>query len=412
MFLPPLTFPFSRADALRRLRTLAAACGLAGPVLFAAVLALQGAPVRAADEGAVVPQAPASGTRPSLTVTLVSPQQGDWPLRLVATGNIAAWQEAVIGTEAGGLRLQEVRVNVGDRVKRGQVLALLQTDTLQADRDQTRASLAEAEAMLAEARANADRARELLPSGMITTQQANQWLTGEQTAKARLAALKARLKADEVRLAQTRVMAPDDGVISARVATLGAIVQPGQELFRLIRKERLEWRAEVPESDLGRIKPGQPVRVVGTDGGSVAGTVRTIAPTVDAQKRNGLVYVDLQGGLAGQGGLRAGMFARGEFQIGSSPGLTLPQTAVVMRDGFNYVLQVGDDRRVRQLKVQVGRRLGERVEITGGLDAKARVVASGGGFLADGDLVRVVDGPLPAPAAAPAGGKARNGQPG
>jgi RND family efflux transporter MFP subunit len=362
----------------------------------------------------------ATAARPALTVALVAPTAGEWPLRLEATGNIAAWQEAVIGTEVGGLRLLEVRVNVGERVRRGQVLAVLQTDTLQADRAQTRASLSEAEAMLAEARANADRARELLPSGMITTQQANQWLTGEQTARARVAALQARLKADNVRLAQTRIAAPDDGVISSRSATLGAVAQPGQELFRLIRKERLEWRAEVPETELARLKPGQPVKVRAGDAVAVNGIVRTVAPTVDSQKRNGLVYVDLQGS---GGVLRAGMFARGEFQLGSAPGLTLPQAAVVLRDGFNYVLKVGADRRVSQVKVQVGRRFGDRIEITAGLDTQARVVASGGGFLADGDLVRVVEAPPAAGAAqpskagahAPAKGaapSAKNGQPG
>jgi multidrug efflux pump subunit AcrA (membrane-fusion protein) len=94
------------------------------------------------------------------------------------------------------------------------------------------------------------------------------------------------------------------------------------------------------------------------------------------------------------------MFASGEFDIGQGQGLTLPQSAVLLRDGFSYVLRVGPDSRVSETKVTVGRRVGERIEITGGLDANARVVASGGGFLSDGDTVRVVDGT--AQAAAPA----------
>jgi len=113
---------------------------------------------------------------------------------------------------------------------------------------------------------------------------------------------------------------------------------------------------------------------------------------VDPATRNGLVYVD----LPAPGAARAGMFARGEFDVGSSSALTLPQSAVVLRDGFAYVFAVDAEGKVRQRKVATGRRAGERVEITGGLDAGARVVASGGGFLADGDTVRVV------PAAAPA----------
>jgi len=125
--------------------------------------------------------------------------------------------------------------------------------------------------------------------------------------------------------------------------------------------------------------------------------VRQVAPTVDAATRNALVYVD----LPDTGGrLKAGMFARGEFATGSSTALTLPQSAVLLRDGFSYVFAVGADNRVAQLKVATGRRSGERIEILQGLDDQARVVASGGGFLADGDTVRVVAAAAPAAPAA------------
>ena len=112
-----------------------------------------------------------------------------------------------------------------------------------------------------------------------------------------------------------------------------------------------------------------------------------VAPTVDDKTRNGIVYVD----LASNGDARAGMFARGDFQIGAGQALTLPQSAVLMRDGFSYVMRVGPDAKVAESKVATGRRVGDRVEITSGLDGGARVVASGGGFLADGDTVRVVE---------------------
>ena len=165
----------------------------------------------------------------------------------------------------------------------------------------------------------------------------------------------------------------------------------------MIRQGRLEWRAEVAAPDLARLRPGDKALVTTPAGDTIAGKVRMIAPTVDVATRNGLVYVD----LPAPGSLRAGMFARGEFDIGSSAALTLPQAAVLLRDGFHYVLRVGPDAKVVQTKVEVGRRVGGRVEITGGLGADARVVASGGGFLADGDLVRVVDAaPVAAAAAA------------
>ena len=360
--------------------------------------------VRAADDKAAATVAP----KAALTVTAVQPLRGSLPLAVVANGNVAAWQEAVVGAEAAGLRLAEVRVNVGDRVKRGQVLASFAADMPQAELAQARAALTEAEATLSEASANAQRARDLQASGALSAQQINQYLTAERTAAARLDALRAGFKLQQLRLAQTQVLAPDDGVISARAATVGAVVGAGQELFRLIRQGRLEWRAEVSSSDLAALQPGMAVRLTPAGGATVDGRLRVVAPTVDAATRNGLVYVDLpQPGTA-----RAGMFARGEFMIGSSPALTLPQGAVLLRDGFSYVFQLGAESKVQQVKVSVGRRLGERIEITGGLDSTARVVASGAGFLGDGDSVRVVEAPPavaaaagPAPAPAPAARK-------
>ena len=182
------------------------------------------------------------------------------------------------------------------------------------------------------------------------------------------------------------------------------MVGAGQELFRLIRGGRLEWRAEVAADDLAKLAPGQRVRVQPAGGDAVEGRVRMVGPTVDPATRNGLVYVD----LPRPGAARAGMFARGDFELGSTPALTLPAGAVLLRDGFAWVFKVGADGRVEQAKVTVGRRSGERVEITGGLDAAARVVASGGSFLADGDLVRVVEAPVQrAAAGVPATGLTR-----
>ncbi len=339
----------------------------------------------------------AAAARPSLTVTTATPQSSDWPQVLAANGNIVAWQEAVIGAEISGHRLTEVLVNVGDVVKKGQLLARVSSDMVAADWAQTKAAEAEAEAMLAEAKANADRARSLQPTGALSGQQINQLLTAEQTAAARLNSVRAKVKSDELRVAHTRVLAPDGGVISARTATVGSLTQPGQELFRLIRGGRLEWRAEVTAAELAKLKPGVAAMVVMPDGSKAAGKVRMVAPTIDPQTRNALVYVDLAPvvGVAGNVA-RAGMFARGEFELGRTGAVTLPQSAVLLRDGFSYVFQLEADNRVAQKKVTVGRRAGDRIEITSGVEANARVVATGAGFLSDGDTVRVVDSAAPA----------------
>jgi HlyD family secretion protein len=149
---------------------------------------------------------------------------------------------------------------------------------------------------------------------------------------------------------------------------------------------------------MASLKPGMAAMVTAGSAPAIKGTVRMVAPTVDPATRLGLVYVDLPAAATAEGGARAGMFARGEFEIGSGSGLTLPQSAVLLRDGFSYVLRVGADSKVAQVKVGVGRRVGDQIEITSGLPAGAPVVAAGGGFLADGDTVRVVE---PAPANKP-----------
>jgi RND family efflux transporter MFP subunit len=343
----------------------------------------------------------AKSPRPALTVQTAPPQRTAMTQRLAANGNVAAWQEASIGAESNGLRLTEVRVNVGDSVKAGQVLATFAAEMVQADVAQARASLLEAKAHAAEAASNAERARTLQASGALSAQQIEQYTTAAQAAQARVEAAQALLQAQQLRLQHTQVRAPDHGVISARSATVGAVVGAGTELFRMVRKGRLEWRAEVTATELGRLRPGTAAQVTAASGASVQGQLRMVAPTVDPQTRNALVYVD----LPAHPDLRAGMFARGEFVLGQSDALTVPQEALVVREGFTYLFVLGADQRVQRLKVQPGRRAGERVEILSGLDAGAPVVVRGAGFLNDGDLVRVASGPEKSeekPAAAPA----------
>ena len=337
---------------------------------------------------AATPANAQAAPKPALTVTVAVPESVRLPIKLAANGNIAAWQEAVIGAESSGLRLTDVRVNVGDVVKAGQVLATFATDSVQADVAQARASLLEAQANAFDAAGNAERARSLQSSGALSTQQINQYQTTEKTAKARAEAAQAVLSAQQLRSRQTQVLAPDSGVISARTATVGSVVGSGAELFRMIRQGRLEWRAEVTSSELGRIAVGTPVSVVPASGGTLRGRVRMVAPSVDAQTRAALVYVDLP--ASGKTSTaKAGMFARGEFELGATEALTVPQRALVVRDGFNYLFQLGDGNRVSQLKVQTGRLAGERVEVVSGLPADARIVVNGAGFLNDGDLVRL-----------------------
>jgi HlyD family secretion protein len=333
------------------------------------------------------PKEIASTVKPALTVSTVKPATSMVNATFNASGSVNAWQDSIIGAESQGLRINDVRVNVGSQVQKGQVLATFAPETVAAELAQSKASVTEAEAALAEASANADRAKMLDASGALSQQQINQYLTLAKTAEARLAAARAQAKVAEVRLSHTQVLAPDSGTISARLATVGAVVQSGQELFRMVRQNRLEWRAEVTAAELPNINVGQKVSITTPAGEKVAGTVRMIAPTIDPQTRNVQVYVDLSASKAA----KAGMFARGEFQLSDSNGLLLPQQAIVMRDGFSYVFVLTPDNHAKQVKVETGRRVSDRIEVKSGVDAATSVIATGAGFLKDGDLVRVLN---------------------
>ncbi|MES2150573.1 MAG: efflux RND transporter periplasmic adaptor subunit [Pseudomonadota bacterium] len=360
-------------------------------VLAAATLGLGCAALAITSAHSVAADAPAP-VKPALTVTTVKASAARLPIKLAANGNVAAWQEALIGSELGGQRLTEVRVNVGDVVRKGEVLAVFAAEAVNADAAQARAGLLEAEANAEEAGANARRARSLQSTGALSAQQISQYLTAEQTANARIASAKAALATQQLRQKYTQVVAPDAGVISARSATVGAVLGVGSELFRMIRQGRLEWRAEVTAGELARLKPGTTAVIKAANGSELTGKVRMIAPTIDPQTRSALVYVDLPPSLGPNAPFKAGMFASGQFELGSSDAMTVPQQSLVVRDGFSYVFRLNPDQRVSQLKVQSGRRLDQRIEVTGGLAPEALVVVSGAGFLNDGDLVRNVPG--------------------
>lgn len=395
------------------------------PLLLATLLFAAGcAPSSNSADG---PQASASAPRPALTVTAVQPQQQTLPDAVSANGNIAAHEEISVGADVNGLRLAQVFVNVGDVVKKGQLLALFDDASTRADEAQARAALAEAQAALDEAAANARRFAGMAGSGAVSQQEAGQYATTEKTARARMAAARAALQGHALRLRHTRVLAPDDGVISARSATSGQVALPGAELFRMVRQGRLEWRAEVTAEQLPLVQLGQIAHITlpGPPGHApqVQGKVRQLAPTVDEKTRYAIVYVDLPIG----GPARAGMYVSGQIVQGDRSALTLPLAALVMRDGYAHVMQLmpesgspaaasqPDSRggaidaatamplaRVHMQRVQLGRMAADVAEVLQGLPDNATVAVQGAAFLNDGDLVRVAPAASDAQPATPA----------
>ncbi|MGQ9370672.1 efflux RND transporter periplasmic adaptor subunit [Azospirillum sp. ST 5-10] len=318
-----------------------------------------------------------------LTVTATTPSVLEWPQTLTASGPLAAWQEAVIGAEVGSLRITDLFADVGTVVTRGQELARLSRDSARADVRKQEATVAEARAKLAQAEADARRARKVKGSGALSEQQVTEYLIAEDTAKASLAAAEANLESSRITLGQTSIRAVDDGVITARSAALGTVVSAGTELFRLQRQGRVEWRAELDARQLARVRPGQTARVTLPDGRTLTGAVRLPAPSLDGDTGRGIVYVALPAGS----GAVAGGYASGTIELETAPALTVPQSAVVLRDGRAYVFSIGADGRVRRHGVTTGRHRDARAEILTGLPADLPIVESGGAFLSDGSVV-------------------------
>jgi len=333
-----------------------------------------------------------------LTVEVVTLTTLPWPQTIQANGTLAAWQEVIVSPETGGLRIAELLVDVGSRVKRGQVLARLADESLQNDLHKQQAVLAQAQAALDKAASNVRRARMVETTGGLSAQSIEETKINETTARANLASAKADLDAVLLKLRQSRIVAPDDGLVSSRSGVLGNVVSAGTELFRLVRQGRIEWQGEVDAHQLSDVRAGQRASVTLPDGQAVDGRVRLVGPVLSTSTGRALVYVS----LPADSPAKVGMFGKGSIELPAQAAVTLPQTALVARDGRDYVYLVDKDSKVKSVVVTVGRRQQQRVEVVGGLTPNARVVASGGAFLSDGSKVTVAAASSASSSAAPA----------
>ena len=320
-----------------------------------------------------------------LPVTTSVAEKAVRPAMLEASGQIVAWEEASVSVRETGLPVVEVYVRVGDHVKKGQLLALLDDSTVRPEVAQAEAAVVRAQAASQEATANSNRALALKDSGGVLSPQAVlQATTKAAMADAELTQAKAALTAVSQRLDHTHITAPDNGVISSRTVALGMVAPSGTEFFRLIRQDRLEWRAEITGPQLAGLKSGLVVHLRLPDGRVSAGRVRQLSPSLDPVTRLGLAYVDLESSPA----VRAGMYVKGDIEIGRREVVLAPADSVVTRDGRSYAVTL-DGNHAKLVPVTTGQRLPETTEILSGVKAGATLIVQGAGFLTDGTRVRV-----------------------
>ncbi|XUY26137.1 efflux RND transporter periplasmic adaptor subunit [Agrobacterium sp. rho-8.1] len=341
--------------------------------------------------------------------------------RVVATGTLRPVDEIYVQPLVDGLSIDTLNVDIGDKVEAGASLAELSKDSLvleksqlQANRAKAEASVAQSNAQVIESQANyddairqRDRADRLGKSGSGSVSQVEQTAAAADVAQARLQASRqavtvgeadikvvdAQIKDIDLKLSRTSVKTPVAGIVSAKNARVGAIASgSGDPLFTVIKDNAIELVADLSETDIQKVEPGQRA-VITVAGGrnKIEGKVRLVSPTVDATTRLGSVHIL----LPADSPARAGMYGSAEVVIASANALALPLSAVTSgRDGSTT--RRVENGVVRQVAVEIGIQDGGFVEIKNGISVGDVVVEKAGAFVRDGDKIN----PVPADAAA------------
>jgi HlyD family secretion protein len=347
---------------------------------------------------------------PAITVTEAGRSAA--PTTVSIIGTIGARYDTPIGAEGDGGRVSAVLVEAGDHVKRGQVLARIDTSVLepQVANLQANLELARAEAELAAAEYH--RAIAVGKSGALSAEETERRRSNSVTADAKVKVAAAQLAEAQARLARAEVRAPADGTILTRTVEVGQTVSPGSgALFRMAEGNEVELRGDVAEQDLPLLKVGQAVEVRLTGSAAVyEGHVRLLGAVIDPQTRLGMARV----ALAPDPNLRPGAFARAEVTVSNAERIVLPQTAVLSDDKGSYVFIVNSSDKIERRPVHVSGIVASGVTIADGVDEKDRVVLTAGAFLQPGEVVKPIEsgasgGATGAPGSTPAASAANAG---
>ncbi len=407
------------------------------------------------------------GPAPVITVSAQQAVLKPVARQIQVNGTISAWDPISVGSQQSGLEVKSITVEEGMRVKKGQLLATLDSSVLVPELESEKAKLkssianaqkavqpnrvedinglkaavsqaeanvadqeaakVQAQANLIDANRNSERYDTLLRAGVVSMQDTETKQTTMKVANAivrsseqKLAAaqfvlrqareklamamqggrkedismanasvdeIRANVKRLEAQVQQTFIKAPVDGLITHRNVHLGDIATAGKAMFEMARDNRLELRAQLPESDLNYMKAEEPVAlrcsVLGDK--TIEGKVREISPAIDAATRLAAVRIDIPNGS----GIRPGMYAEGTIDVGRYQALTVPSKAVISQDDQSKVFVVVGGNKVQARAVVTGARSGDLIEIQSGIKPEDEVAVAGAGFLKDGDIVAV-----------------------
>ncbi|HXN56693.1 MAG TPA: efflux RND transporter periplasmic adaptor subunit [Myxococcales bacterium] len=358
-------------------------------------------------------QTEASRARLPPQVTAARVDRRDVPVEVEAPVDLRPILQAEVGSKTLGY-LDAVLVERGDRVRRGQLVALVRPSDLPDQLAAAKGLLAQAQASAQLARANNDRAQKLAPTGVVSQQEMQAAAAAFAAAAAQEAAAAANLSALAVRLGETRITSPLDGLVAVRKLDPGALVGPATgSILSVVRTDVLRIYVTVNELHARGLAVGLPAHVAfdALPGQTFTGTVIRLAPGFDPTTRTLDAEVELPNP---RGELRPGMYGRGAVTIEVHPGAVVVNVdAVQISNGKRYVFVVRGDR-VQRLQIETGVDGGNWLEVLRGLAPGDEVVTAGGDGLDDGQQVRVAheanpysgESQPPAPVPAKAAGNA------
>ncbi|HEY4545625.1 MAG TPA: efflux RND transporter periplasmic adaptor subunit [Pedomonas sp.] len=325
------------------------------------------------------------GTAPRVTV--FTPGTSQVSASIKVTGTISAQYDMPVSIDGEGGRVAAVLAEAGDRVKKGQVLARINTDVLRPYVAQLAAALEEAKADARLATAEYERVKAVSGSGAISREDVERRAAAAEMRVARAKVAEAQLREAEARLARAEIRAPADGLVLERTVEVGQTATQGVVLFRVAKDGKVELRGEVAEQDMPSLKVGQKasVRITGVDR-AFEGKVWLLSPTIDPKSRLGSVRV----ALTPDPMLRPGAFGHGVVMAGEAEKPVLPHSALQADKKGAFVYVVGADSKVVRRNVRIGTTTEQGVVIEDGLSGKERVVASAGAFLREGEVIAPV----------------------
>ncbi len=332
-----------------------------------------------------VPGTGADAAAQAPAVTVVAPGRNTVAGQISATGTLAARREMPVGSVGEGGQIVEVRVEPGQWVKQGQILAVIDRSVQTQQEMGLAASVRVAEADARLAQANLDRGQKLVGRGFISNADIDRLTATRDAGQARVGVARAQLGEARARVGRLNIVAPADGLLLERHVEPGQVVAGGNTpLFRIAKGGEMELLARLTEEDLAAISTGVSAQVtpVGSNK-SYTGQVWQISPVIDPQTRQGIARI----ALAYAPDLRPGGFGNVTISSGSVVAPMLPESAILSDDKSSYVYIVDAGNKVVRRDVKTGPITDKGIVITGGLSGSEKVILRAGAFVSTGETV-------------------------